>query len=77
MDDELIKRVGSVSGIYECYEDEGEKYVEFVRIDNVMDEKDWNVFEFLDGELEGVGWCNGLGEGSEMYNDKGMERYNK
>lgn len=73
----MIKRVGDVSGIYEWFVNEGDKYIEFVRVDKLLWEKGWDGSEFMDGELECVGWCNGLGEGSEMYNEKGMERYNK
>ena len=42
-----------------------------------MDEKDWNVFQFLDAQFEALAWCNGLPEPSQMYNDKAIERYNK
>ena len=75
--DEFIKRVASVTGIYESYEHQPEKYVHFLRIHNLMDEKDWNVFQFLDAQFEALAWCNGLPEPSQMYNDKAIERYNK
>lgn len=75
--DEFIKRVASVTGIYESYEHQPEKYVHFLRIHNLMDEKDWNVFKFLDAQFEALAWCNGLPEPSQMYNDKAIERYNK
>lgn len=75
--DEFIKRVASVTGIYESYEHHPEKYVHFLRIHNLMDEKDWNVFQFLDAQFEALAWCNGLPEPSQMYNDKAIERYNK
>ena len=75
--DEFIKRVASVTGIYESYEHQPEKYVHFLRIHNLMDEKDWNVFRFLDAQFEALAWCNGLPEPSQMYNDKAIERYNK
>ena len=75
--DEFIKRVASVTGIYESYEHQPEKYVHFLRIHNLMDEKDWNVFQFLDAQFEALVWCNGLPEPSQMYNDKAIERYNK
>lgn len=75
--DEFIKRVTSVTGIYESYEHQPEKYVHFLRIHNLMDEKDWNVFQFLDAQFEALAWCNGLPEPSQMYNDKAIERYNK
>lgn len=75
--DEFIKRVASVTGIYESYEHQPEKYVHFLRIHNLMDEKDWNVFQFLDAQFEALAWCNGLPEPSQMYNDKAVERYNK
>lgn len=75
--DEFIKRVASVTGIYESYENQPEKYVHFLRIHNLMDEKDWNVFQFLDAQFEALAWCNGLPEPSQMYNDKAIERYNK
>lgn len=75
--DEFIKRVASVTGIYESYEHRPEKYVHFLRIHNLMDEKDWNVFQFLDAQFEALAWCNGLPEPSQMYNDKAIERYNK
>lgn len=75
--DEFIKRVASVTGIYESYEHQPEKYVHFLRIHNLMNEKDWNVFQFLDAQFEALAWCNGLPEPSQMYNDKAIERYNK
>ena len=75
--DEFIKRVASVTGIYESYEHQPEKYVHFLRIHNLMDEKGWNVFQFLDAQFEALAWCNGLPEPSQMYNDKAIERYNK
>lgn len=75
--DEFIRRVASVTGIYESYEHQPEKYVHFLRIHNLMDEKDWNVFQFLDAQFEALAWCNGLPEPSQMYNDKAIERYNK
>jgi hypothetical protein len=75
--DEFIKRVASVTGIYESYEHQPEKYVHFLRIHNLMDEKDWDVFQFLDAQFEALAWCNGLPEPSQMYNDKAIERYNK
>lgn len=75
--DEFIKRIASVTGIYESYEHQPEKYVHFLRIHNLMDEKDWNVFQFLDAQFEALAWCNGLPEPSQMYNDKAIERYNK
>ena len=75
--DEFIKRVASVTGIYESYEHQPEKYVHFLRIHNLMDEKDWNVFKFLDAQFEALAWCNGLPEPSQMYSDKAIERYNK
>lgn len=75
--DEFIKRVASVTGIYESYEHQPEKYVHFLRIHNLMDKKDWNVFQFLDAQFEALAWCNGLPEPSQMYNDKAIERYNK
>ena len=75
--DEFIKRVASVTGIYESYEHQPEKYVHFLRIHKLMDEKDWNVFQFLDAQFEALAWCNGLPEPSQMYNDKAIERYNK
>lgn len=75
--DEFIKRVASVTGIYESYEHQPERYVHFLRIHNLMDEKDWNVFQFLDAQFEALAWCNGLPEPSQMYNDKAIERYNK
>lgn len=75
--DEFIKRVANVTGIYESYEHQPEKYVHFLRIHNLMDEKDWNVFQFLDAQFEALAWCNGLPEPSQMYNDKAIERYNK
>jgi hypothetical protein len=75
--DEFIKRVASVTGIYESYEHQPEKYVHFLRIHNLMDEKDWNAFQFLDAQFEALAWCNGLPEPSQMYNDKAIERYNK
>lgn len=75
--DEFIKRVASVTGIYESYEHQPEKYVHFLRIHNLMDERDWNVFQFLDAQFEALAWCNGLPEPSQMYNDKAIERYNK
>nr|DAM29609.1 MAG TPA: hypothetical protein [Herelleviridae sp.] len=75
--DEFIKRVASVTGIYESYEHQPEKYVHFLRIHNLMDEKGWNVFQFLDAQFEALAWCKGLPEPSQMYNDKAIERYNK
>lgn len=75
--DEFIKRVASVTGIYESYEHQPEKYVHFLRIHNLMDEKDWNVFQFLDAQFEALAWCNGLPDIAQMYTDKAIERYNK
>lgn len=75
--DEFIKRVASVTGIYESYEHQPEKYVHFLRIHKLMDERDWNIFQFLDAQFEALAWCNGLPEPSQMYNDKAIERYNK
>lgn len=75
--DYFIKKIANATGIYESYEHQPEKYVHFLRIHNLMDEKDWNVFQFLDAQFEALAWCNGLPEPSQMYNDKAIERYNK
>lgn len=74
---EFIKRVAKVTGIYESYENQPEKYVHFLRIHKLLDEKDWNLYSFMDAQFEALAWCNGLPDPSQMYNDKAIERYNK
>lgn len=74
---EFIKRVAKVTGIYESYENQPEKYVHFLRIHKLLGEKDWNLYSFMDAQFEALAWCNGLPDPSQMYNDKAIERYNK
>ncbi len=75
--DYFIKRVADVTGIYESFVNQPDKYIHFVRLDKFLSEKGWDPTQFLDAQFESLAWCNGLPEPSQMYNDKAIERYNK
>ncbi len=75
--DYFIKRVADVTGIYESFVNQPDKYIHFVRLDKFLSEKGWNPTQFIDAQFESLAWCNGLPEPSQMYNDKAIERYNK
>ena len=75
--DYFIKRVADVTGIYESFVNQPDKYIHFVRLDKFLSEKGWDPTQFIDAQFESLAWCNGLPEPSQMYNDKAIERYNK
>lgn len=75
--DYFIKRVADVTGIYESFVNQPDKYIHFVRLDKFLSEKGWDPIQFIDAQFESLAWCNGLPEPSQMYNDKAIERYNK
>lgn len=75
--DYFIKRVADVTGIYESFINQPDKYIHFVRLDKFLSEKGWDPIQFIDAQFESLAWCNGLPEPSQMYNDKAIERYNK
>ena len=75
--DYFIKRVADVTGIYESFVNQPDKYIHFVRLDKFLSEKGWDSIQFIDAQFESLAWCNGLPEPSQMYNDKAIERYNK
>lgn len=75
--DYFIKKIANATGIYESYENQPEKYVHFMRLGKLMEERDWNSIWFIDAQFESLAWCNGLPEPSQMYNEKAIERYNK
>ena len=75
--DYFIKRVADVTGIYESFVNQPDKYIHFIRLDKFLSEKGWNPTQFIDAQFESLAWCNGLPEPSQMYNDKAIERYNK
>lgn len=75
--DYFIGKIAKVTGIYESYENQPEKYIHFVRLGDFLKKKHWDFESFIDAQFESLTWCNGLPEPSQMYNDKAIERYNK
>lgn len=74
--DFYVRQIADRTGIYEPIKDPG-KFIHFIRLYDFLSEKKWDYKEYIIAQFEGLAWCNGIPELSQLTSDKAISRYNK
>ena len=74
--DFYVRQIADRTGIYEPIKDPG-KFTHFIRLYDFLSEKKWNYKEYIIAQFEGLAWCNGIPELSQLTSEKAISRYNK
>lgn len=74
--DFYVRQIADRTGIYEQIKDPG-KFIHFIRLYDFLSEKKWDYKEYIIAQFEGLAWCNGIPELSQLTSDKAISRYNK
>ena len=71
-----VRQIADRTGIYEPIKDPG-KFTHFIRLYDFLNKKGWNYKEYIIAQFEGLAWCNGIPELSQLTSEKAISRYNK
>ena len=74
--DFYVRQIADRTGIYEPIKDPG-KFTYFIRLYDFLNKKGWNYKEYIIAQFEGLAWCNGIPELSQLTSEKAISRYNK
>lgn len=74
--DFYVRQIADRTGIYEPIKDPG-KFTHFIRLYDFLNKKGWNYKEYIIAQFEGLAWCNGIPELSQLTSEKAISRYNK
>ena len=74
--DFYVRQIADRTGIYEPIKDPG-KFTHFIRLYYFLNKKGWNYKEYIIAQFEGLAWCNGIPELSQLTSEKSISRYNK
>lgn len=74
--DFYVRQIADRTGIYEPIKDP-EKFTHFIRLYDFLNKKGWNYKEYIIAQFEGLAWCNGIPELSQLTSEKAISRYNK
>jgi len=69
----IVKR----TGINENYLDKPNKYVNFVKVANIIESQSLNYRVFIEAQFEGLDWTGNYPEPEQLASDKCIERLNK
>lgn len=74
--DFYVRQIADRTGIYEPIKDPS-KFIYFIRLYDFLSKRGWDYKEYLIAQFEGLAWCNGIPELSQLTSDKAISRYNK
>lgn len=74
--DFYVRQIADRTGIYEPIKDPS-KFIYFIRLYDFLSERKWDYKEYLIAQFEGLAWCNGIPELSQLTSEKAISRYNK
>jgi hypothetical protein len=74
--DYYILKIANNTGITDSYINQPVKYVNFVRLNNLLRINHWDYHPFIDAQFEALEFCNGIPSVESLYGEKAIERYN-